>query len=109
MQTFKLPPESEWKKILARPVFDASELEQKVKAILNEVRTEGDTAVKKYTALFDGIELNSLVVSENEISEAEKKISNWSTNFLIMSRNRVSFGFMCLSKSAGDIPVSLSK
>jgi len=75
MQTFKLPPESEWKKILARPVFDASELEQKVKAILNEVRTEGDTAVKKYTALFDGIELNSLVVSENEISEAEKKIS----------------------------------
>ena len=75
MQTFKLPPASEWKKILARPVFDASELEQKVKAILNEVRTEGDIAVKKYTALFDGIELDNLLVTENEINEAEKKIS----------------------------------
>jgi len=74
MQTFKLPPHSEWKKILARPVLDASGLEQKVTAILQEVKAGGDAAVKKYTALFDGVELSNLLVDEKHINAAEKEI-----------------------------------
>ena len=74
MQTFKLPPHSEWKKILARPVLDASGLEQKVTAILQEVKAGGDAAVKKYTALFDGVELSNLLVNEEHINAAEKEI-----------------------------------
>jgi histidinol dehydrogenase len=75
MQTFKLPNRSEWKKLLARPVIDAAALEQKVKTILNEVKTGGDAAVHFFTKQFDGIELNDLLVSETEINEAEKELS----------------------------------
>src|SRR5437773_7217446 len=75
MQTFKLPARSEWKQILTRPVLDASGLEQKVTAILQEVKAEGDAAVKKYTKLFDGVELNNLLVTEEYINAAEKEIA----------------------------------
>lgn len=75
MQTFILPGRSEWKKLLARPVIDAAALEQKVKTILNEVKTGGDTAVKFFTKQFDGIALDELLVTEAEIDAAEKELS----------------------------------
>src|SRR5258706_231175 len=75
MQTFKLPGRSEWKKLLARPVIEAAALEQKVKLILDEVKTGGDTAVKRFTKQFDGIELDDLLVSETAINAAEKELS----------------------------------
>jgi histidinol dehydrogenase len=75
MQTFKLPGRSEWKKLLSRPVIEAAALEQKVKLILDEVKTGGDTAVKRFTKQFDGIELDDLLVSETAINAAEKELS----------------------------------
>ncbi|MEO5591911.1 MAG: histidinol dehydrogenase [Chitinophagaceae bacterium] len=75
MQTFKQPNRSEWKKLLARPVIDAAALEQKVKTILNEVKTGGDASVKFFTKQFDGIALDDMLVSEAEINDAEKELS----------------------------------
>jgi histidinol dehydrogenase len=49
MQVFKLPVRDDWKKILERPAIDAIALEQKVKAILDTVKVEGDTAIQRYT------------------------------------------------------------
>ncbi len=60
---------------MARPVIDAAALEQKVKTILNEVKTGGDTAVKFFTKQFDGIALDELLVTEAEIDAAEKELS----------------------------------
>ncbi|MEP6746108.1 MAG: histidinol dehydrogenase [Bacteroidota bacterium] len=76
MQTFKLPARSEWKEILARPVIDAAALEQKVKTILDEVKKGGDASVKFFTKQFDGVELNGMMVSEAEMENAEKNISD---------------------------------
>src|ERR1700712_1926380 len=70
MQTFKQPNRSEWKKLLARPIIDATALEQKVKIILKEVKTGGDASVKFFTTQFDGIALDQLLVSEIEINAA---------------------------------------
>lgn len=44
----------------------------KVTEILNTVRKEKDKAVKEYTKQFDGVELSSFQVTEEEIAEAEK-------------------------------------
>ncbi|MCP4726770.1 MAG: histidinol dehydrogenase [bacterium] len=41
--------------------------------IVNDVRQNGDKAVKKYTKKFDGAKLDSLVVSEDEIEEGYKR------------------------------------
>ena len=54
------PSREEWDTILKRPVIDNKSLESTVAAVLQEVRLNGDAAVKKYTAQFDGIELTEL-------------------------------------------------
>lgn len=64
------PLQVEWKAILRRPVFDSTALESIVAPILLDVKLGGDAAVKKYTAKFDGIELDVLKVSTQEIIEA---------------------------------------
>jgi histidinol dehydrogenase len=46
-----------------------------VQAILNDVRKNGDSAVKKYERKFNGIKTSQLRVSEKEIKEARSKIS----------------------------------
>ena len=46
-----------------------------VQAILNDVRKNGDSAVKKYERKFNGRKTSQLRVSAKEIKEAESKIS----------------------------------
>ncbi len=64
------PLQDQWDDILKRPAFDSKALESTVAAILNDVKINGDTAIKKYAAKFDGVELSALCVSESEITEA---------------------------------------
>jgi histidinol dehydrogenase len=59
-----------------RPAFDTTSLQEKVKGILIDVKQNGDAAIKKYTAQFDGVELNDFVVTENEITLAIASLSN---------------------------------
>jgi histidinol dehydrogenase len=72
MQVFKYPEKKDWKTLLARPVMDSAALEQKVQAILHNVKAGGDEAVARYTSQFDGVTINEMAVSEAEIKEAGK-------------------------------------
>jgi histidinol dehydrogenase len=64
---FSFPSRSDWPFLLKRPVFETDSLNEKVKAVLDEVKANGDAAVKKYTAQFDKIDLEELLVSNEEI------------------------------------------
>jgi len=74
MKTYINPPAETWPEILKRPTFDVSELYGKVQAILNEIKIDGDKALRKYTLQFDGVKLNSFLVSEEELIEAEQQV-----------------------------------
>jgi histidinol dehydrogenase len=74
MKTYINPPAETWPEILKRPTFDVSELYGKVQAILNEIKIDGDAALLKYTLQFDGVNLDSFLVSEKELIEAEQQI-----------------------------------
>ncbi len=76
MKTYFYPNIEERKQLLLRPAFDTSLLQEKVKTVLNEVKLNGDTAVKKFTQEFDGVSLNDFSVSEKEIGEAAALLSN---------------------------------
>jgi histidinol dehydrogenase len=76
MKTFLYPDKKDWKALFQRPTFDTVSLQEKVKTILNDVKQNGDAAIKKYTAQFDGVELDDFVVTENEINEAIISLSN---------------------------------
>jgi histidinol dehydrogenase len=74
MQLYQYPDKKDWKKLLQRPAIDATVLEQTVKAIMENVKAEGDIAVKRYTKQFDGVELDDLCISEKEIHESEMEL-----------------------------------
>ena len=75
MKLIKYPSHNNWNEILQRPVFDSMQLQEKVSAVLNDVKLNGDDAIKKYTKQFDGIELSDFTVSKEEIVEAINLLS----------------------------------
>ena len=75
MNTILNPSKADWKTILQRPTQTVADIEDKVLAIFNDVKNNGNTAIKQYTLKFDGVELDDLFISEKEIEEAETLIS----------------------------------
>lgn len=64
-----------WSEILKRPTQTITDIEATVNEIFLEIKTKGDTAVQKYTQLFDGITIDKLLVSKEEITTAESDVS----------------------------------
>jgi len=75
MKLIKYPLRENWKKLLQRPAIDNTSLQLKVKTMMNEVRQNGDLAIRQFTQQFDGVELENFVVSANEINESPALLS----------------------------------
>lgn len=71
MQVIRYPEKNTWSTLLRRPVLDTRQLEATVSAILDDVKTNGDVAVLKYTAQFDKVELADLRVDAEEFATAD--------------------------------------
>ncbi|MDR5590378.1 histidinol dehydrogenase [Christiangramia sp. SM2212] len=69
------PTKADWPEILKRPTQTVADIEQTVNQIFDEIRVKGNSAVTKYTELFDGIKLDELRVSENEVAEASRQVT----------------------------------
>lgn len=76
MQVVKYPSKEKWSTLLQRPLLETDALNQSVRAILDEIQLDGDRALKKFSAKFDGCEVDELLVSETEIDDASKLISS---------------------------------
>ena len=75
MNIITYPERNTWADLLKRPTLQTESLRETVLEILNRIKFEGDKAVLEYEEKFDKVQLNSLLVSEEEIAEAEKKVS----------------------------------
>ena len=75
MKVIKYPAKEEWSEIVKRPHLDVSQLNATVEGVLNDVKNNGDEAVKRYEEKFDHAHLNSLAVTEAEMEEAERLVS----------------------------------
>jgi len=67
--------QKELEEALRRPTKEASALNETVAGVLKEIKQRGDEAVKDFEERFDKVKLTSLIVSENEIQEAETLVS----------------------------------
>lgn len=76
MEIVNNPEKENWERILKRPTIDLKELESNVSAILNDIRSNGDSAVKRYTIQFDKIALSSFNINEEEIDSSENQVSS---------------------------------
>lgn len=75
MKIYEYPDKKVWANIIERPHLDMSQLNNIVKDVLDDIRKNGDSAVKNYEEKFDKVSLNYLAVSEEEFSEAENLVS----------------------------------
>lgn len=76
MTTIEYPSHEMWASIIARPHLDVSQLNTTVAEVLRNVKTRGDDAVKEYEEMFDHVRLSAIAVSEEEMAEAERLVSD---------------------------------
>ncbi|MBI9064188.1 MAG: histidinol dehydrogenase [Marinilabiliaceae bacterium] len=75
MNKILYPSQSEWSALLTRPDNGLEDLFDTASKVLEDVQRNGDAAVKKYTRLFDGADLEQLEVSKAEIDSACLSVS----------------------------------
>lgn len=75
MEIIKYPERDRWPEITKRPTLDVSTLFDTVNTVLNDVRRDGDIAVKAYGEKFDKVRLDVLRVTKEEIKTASGLVS----------------------------------
>ncbi len=63
------PEKKDWQKVLQRPTMDLSLLQNNVQSIIEDVKVNGDNALKRLSRKFDGVEVENFLVREEEINE----------------------------------------
>ncbi|PID15355.1 histidinol dehydrogenase [Sporosarcina sp. P34] len=65
------------------------EFDRNVLSIIDKVRSEGDKAVLDFTERFDGVKLDGLIVTEEEINEAERAVTGDFLRALRSAKERI--------------------
>ncbi|MDB2607134.1 histidinol dehydrogenase [Zobellia sp.] len=83
------PNRLDWSAVLERPTQTVADIERTVEVIFKEVQINGDATLKKYTEKFDGVIIENLVVSNNEIEEASALISQELKDAIQLAKNNI--------------------
>jgi histidinol dehydrogenase len=75
MKIIENPLEASLPELLQRPAMDHAALYAVVQGVLDGVKKEGDKAVASYTQKFDGVTIDTAMVTEAEINEAALELS----------------------------------
>ncbi len=89
MKKISYPIPGEWAEILKRPVLDMETLRGTVNEVLAKVRAGGDKAVMEYEERFDKVILESLAVTEVEMQEAEKEVSEELKEAILLAQKNI--------------------
>lgn len=74
MKIINNPNRESWSEVLKRPTQTVGDIEATVTEIFAKVSETGDVAIKRFTKKFDGISLESNVVTPNEIELAVQRV-----------------------------------
>ena len=76
MRIFENPSRGEWAELCRRAEQDNSQIAERVAAIVERVAQQGDAAIKALAEQIDGVHLENLEVSADEIAWAESQVSD---------------------------------
>ena len=74
MKKYINPDRSLWESLVERSSASYASLEPLAKVIFDKVEKDGDGAIKNYTLEFDNVELESSIVTVDEISSAVRRV-----------------------------------
>jgi histidinol dehydrogenase len=83
------PGRDQWEAILKRPYVDNRAVLESVQMILNGVKQHGDEALFSFTKKFDGVELERLQVSEEEINQAEQQLTKALKDAILQAKQNI--------------------
>lgn len=89
MQLIKYPSREQWSEILKRPALDFSVLFEQVRNTLDEVRLQGDEALRSLTRKFDHVEIQALEITKEEIAEAQMLVDPELKQAIEMARRNI--------------------
>ena len=89
MELINNPERSSWPSLLERPTQSFETLEATVKQLFDEVKRTGDKAVRKYSSLFDNVALDTFVVSNDELDQAESQINADLKAAILLAKNNI--------------------
>ena len=70
------PGRETWAELLARPAIDMEQLYGTVQGIAEAVKAQGDAAVLRFAEQFDGVRLQGLAVTEEEMRAAASEVDD---------------------------------
>lgn len=76
-------------KILSRSQFSYQEINTLVSNIMEDVKAQGDQAIKKYTKLYDQVTLSSFIITKDQIKEAYRNLSQDLIDDLTKARDNI--------------------
>ncbi len=89
INTLILPERQNWESLCARPLLKRKEIEKSVRAILDDVKANGDPAIERYSTLFDGVHNLSLAISAEEISDAVNEVPEELKKAIDLAKNNI--------------------
>ncbi|WP_439151266.1 histidinol dehydrogenase [Winogradskyella sp.] len=89
MRLIENPKKADWVEILKRPTQTVDDIEATVNDVFASVQRDGDKAITRYTTKFDKVELDSSIVSSDEIDEATKAVSEDLKSAIKLARNNI--------------------
>lgn len=89
MKTIVNPKRESWEEILKRPTQKVEDIEKTVIEIFEDIKRHGDTAVLKYTSIFDGVTLSDYVVSQQELEEAISRVPQKLKDAIEIAKNNI--------------------
>lgn len=89
MNIIRYPNRDTWKSIVERPHLDVSQLAATVSGVLQDVKLNGDSAVKTYEEKFDHVALQQLMVTDDEKSEAELLVDSTLKDAIALAHHNI--------------------
>ena len=89
MKRYNKPSKSTWQTICKRPEINSADLSSIVNGILENVKINGDSAIRLYAEKFDGVSLKNFLISENEISLSKKEVSEELKSAIQLAKNNI--------------------
>lgn len=89
MEIVKYPARKDWKALTERATLDVTTLFDTVRGVLDDVRTQGDAALRKYEKLFDKVDLKELRVTPEEIQEAHALVPDELKQAILQAKHNI--------------------
>ncbi|TYB76257.1 histidinol dehydrogenase [Bizionia myxarmorum] len=89
MKIIENPKNQTWFDLLQRPTSTVADIEKTVTEIFKDIQLNGDTAVLKYTDIFDGVKVSEMKVTAEEIELAKSKVKTELKEAILLAKRNI--------------------